>query len=249
MGEINYRKWANNWDPVVDVGKVRAKIDTNYQKALELTQRDSNERQNRPKSTRHRNKSAKPRETYFDQQRKEYNRRLPSKEDVHSRTYFATNRYKNLPDDTKDEMKKEWKHISNVDLLKSKLNDEKVILSKAQKIKNAKEYAEKIKQLNYEKTEEQRKAGLRPGLYTAKLAEQQEKIKSKENNIERVNRRKQREERNTPGTRIKDLFGNSLLFLTVFRDRQQQKADSTESQEDKRAERGLNVLDSTELVQ
>ena len=40
MGEIDYRKWANNWDPVVEVSKIKPKVNTNYKKALELTQQD-----------------------------------------------------------------------------------------------------------------------------------------------------------------------------------------------------------------
>ena len=203
MGEVNYRQWANNWDPVVDVQKVKPKVDSNVQKALELETRAAEIRKARKLERKRRAaKSARSRKSYFGSETFQGKKRRPSKEEVYRSTLYAHNRYKNLPDSRKSEMREEWKHKSNIELLKEKLNQEERRTAKSRKRQMVKMFDRYVNERNHEIIEEQRKEGKMPGLYTAKLVQQREKLKSKENQMERINRRKLREERNKPENRL-----------------------------------------------
>lgn len=216
MGDVDYRKWADNWDPVVDVQKIKARVDTNYQKALELHQRDMRAREQLTKSTKDkRAKSARARKTYIDDYFVHHKRRYPSKEAVHRNAFFATNRYKYLSDKEKEQLHQEWKHISNIELLKWELEQENKRNAKSLKRLYVKEYSEIVKKENQDKINEQIKAGKKPGMYTAQLIRKKEIEKSKENNQERTQRRQQREERNQFGAKIHDLFGKTLMANSI----------------------------------
>jgi hypothetical protein len=210
MGEVDYRKWANNWDPVVDVEKIKSRVDSNYQKALELHQRDLRTKEQSVKGKKSkRAKSARSRKTYIDEYFAYRRRRCPSKEAVLRNAFFATNRYKYLSDKEKDRLHQEWKHMSNIELLKWELERENRRNAKSLKRLYVKEYSEIIKKENQDKINEQIKAGKKPGLYTAQLIRKKEIEKSKENNQEREKRRQQREQRNQIGTKIQYLFGKA----------------------------------------
>lgn len=202
MGEVNYRQWANNWDPVVDVQKVKPRVDTNVQKALALEKKEAELRKAQKAERRRRAaKSARSRKSHFDYETSQRKRRRPSKEEVYRSTLYAHNRYRNLPDSRKSEMREEWKHKSNIELLREKLMDEERRTAKSRKRQLVKMFDRYVNERNHELIEEQLKEGKVPGLYTAKLIQQKEKQKSKENQMERINRRKLREERNKPENR------------------------------------------------
>ena len=68
--------------------------------------------------------SARPRETYLDQKLKKMNQRLPSKEDVYRGIFHATNRYKGIDDENKENLHKNFEYKSNLELLKEKFRSQ-----------------------------------------------------------------------------------------------------------------------------
>ncbi|CAI2373500.1 unnamed protein product [Moneuplotes crassus] len=196
MGEIDYRKWADNWNPCVDVQRVKPKVDTNFKTALELTQKEKELKKftsSQKKSKKKRMQSAKPRETYLDYQLGNMKKRLPSKEDVFRGTFHAKNRYKDADD--KENLIKNLQHKSNTEMLKQKIYNEHTKNAKANQLQKAKEYSQIVKLHNKAVVEEQRREGKMPGQYTAKLIDEAQRAKNSENNKERENRRKIRQER------------------------------------------------------
>lgn len=81
MGAADFRKWADSWDPAVEVSKILLKVITDYEKAKELHRQDLIKRRQNRRSCRSNAKSARPRETYFDLEMRERSRRSPSKEE------------------------------------------------------------------------------------------------------------------------------------------------------------------------
>lgn len=207
MGEVDYRKWANNWDPVIDVQKVKPKVDTNYQKALEL----SKKKEQKPTKKKRNALSARPRETYFDLEQRHNNRKLPPRDGVLKSTFYATNRYKQVPDRLKTQLREEWKHQSNIEMLKEKIELKEKQNYRHRLKQRLDEYASMVKTMNSEKVEEMRKEGKHAGYYTAKKVAYQQKLKSKENNMERSNRRKLREQRKQEQFKLIDEADRPLL--------------------------------------
>lgn len=179
MGEVDYRKWADNWDPWVDVQRVKPKVDTNYKTALELTHKEKELKKitsAQKKKKKKRLQSAKPRETYLDYQLGNMKKRLPSKEDVYRGTFHAKNRYKNAGD--KDTFIKNLQYKSNTEMLKQKIYNEHTKNARANQLQKAKEYSQIVKLHNKAVVEEQRREGKMPGQYTAKLMEDAQRAKS-----------------------------------------------------------------------
>ena len=112
MGEIDYRKWANNWDPVVEISRIHAKVNTNVRNAQMLSKLEQLKKRTSKKG-RSANTS-RCRETYFDLERKQYKRRYPSKEAVNKHTYHSTNRFKSMPKRARSLAEKEWMHTDSI---------------------------------------------------------------------------------------------------------------------------------------
>ncbi len=180
MGEFDYKKWANNWDPCVDTKKVKPKVDSNVQTALQLTLKEKEMKKalSQTEKKKKRLKSARPRDTYLDRQLGNLKKRLPSKEEVYRTTFHAENRYRFVEDQHSEHLHKQLQFKSNTDLLKEKIYNRDVKNAKANQLMKAKEYSQRVRVHNQAKVEEQRREGKRPGLYTENLKEEQQRQKS-----------------------------------------------------------------------
>mmetsp|Transcript_16543 Transcript_16543/g.14445 ORF Transcript_16543/g.14445 Transcript_16543/m.14445 type:complete len:300 (+) Transcript_16543:135-1034(+) len=213
MGDVNYRKWANNWDPVVDVARVKPKVDTNFQHALELTQREKllSKTENFDKKKK-RVKSARSRETYIDQELQRKQQRMPSKEERYKNIFYAKNRYQEVPDHAKENLHLVLNYETNARFLNEKIKVQNQKFEKEYKKMKLEEYSKKVKQQNRAKITEQKKQGKIPGMYTSKLIDDAQRLKSKENNLDREKRRKAREERTQKGPISVNERDNNLLY-------------------------------------
>ena len=134
---------------------------------MELTIRDKSKRV----------KSARPRKTYIDKELEQKKERMTSKEDKYKNIFYAKNRYGGIADYDKESLHKYLQYQTNTQFLQKKINIQNEKFEKDYKKMKLEEYSERVKMFNKAKVEEQRKYGIRPGMYTAQLMEKAQREK------------------------------------------------------------------------
>lgn len=201
----------------MDVTKIKPKVNTNYQQAKVKYQKEQEEKQKlkqqliSKKRKRSRTRSARPRETYLDKELRKIKQKVPERENLFKSILYAHNRYKTVNERKKKDIHEELKHRSVIHLLKEKAKEQERHTAKSRLRDKLNQFAEQVKKANYLKTEKQRLEGKMPGMYTAKLIQEKDEIKSRENQIEREKKIKAREMRESKKHIAIDQSDNVLL--------------------------------------